>query len=373
MLPVHKLMSRNRHDILRASFLATVFSSNPSFVVIHRKSGRFPPETRRCGSCRLCCGNSAAKTFWIASSHANAEHHKRVGLHYISIFKSRRCKSRVYFLHPAEKSWSDRGRDELGPKVTAFSRFNIMGVALSSCTTKTGRILDSRRTPQKVGLLQFALRLRARLNPSRDSAGRTIVMQWQRRVKNHSSGGQTLCLVTHLWRLSFFASMVCRSTNQPTISTESSRRTEENPLHVVMSGNDLANYGCHGVVTIRASVEFETCRESKKWAQQPSHYPLRRLRRLPNLASTTDPEIFVRGASLLFMYGARHVVNPPALRSLSDGKISHQTDRSCVACSLALTCIETNRATNTAKYNCPVTASAEQRVCATESMGTMPA
>ena len=175
MLPVHKLMSRNRHDILRASFLATVFSSNPSFVVVHRKSGRFPPETRRCGSCRLCCGNSAAKTFWIASSHANAEHHKRVGLHYISIFKSRRCKSRVYFLHPAEKSWSDRGRDELGPNVTAFSRFNIMGVALSSCTTKTGRILDSRRTPQKVGLLQFALRLRARLNPSRDSAGCTIV------------------------------------------------------------------------------------------------------------------------------------------------------------------------------------------------------
>ena len=281
--------------------------------MIHRKSGRFPPETRRCGSCRLCCGNSAAKTFWITSSHANAEHHKRVGLHYISIFKSRRCKSRVYFLHPAEKSWSDRGRDELGPKVTAFSRFNIMGVALSSCTTKTGRILDSRRTPQKVGLLQFALRLRARLNPSRDSAGRTMVMQWQRRVKNHSSGGQTLCLVTHLWRLSFFASMVCRSTNQPTISTESSRRTEENPLHVVMSGNDLANYGCHGVVTIRASVEFETCRESKKWAQQPSQYPLRRLRRLPNLASTTDPEIFVRGASLLFMYGAQHVVNRPAL------------------------------------------------------------
>jgi hypothetical protein len=42
-------------------------------------------------------------------------------------------------------------------------------------------------------------------------------------------------------------------------------------------------------------------------------------------------------------------------------------------CSSALTCIETNRATNTAKYNCPVTASAEQRVCATESMGTMPA
>ena len=60
----------------------------------------------------------------------------------------------------------------------------------------------------KVGLRQFALTLRARLNPSRDSAGCTIVMQWQRRVRNHSSGGQTLFLVTHLWRLSFFASMV---------------------------------------------------------------------------------------------------------------------------------------------------------------------
>ena len=62
-------------------------------------------------------------------------------------------------------------------------------------------------------------RLRARLNPSRDSAGCTIVMQWQRRVRNHSSGAQTLFLVTHLRRgLCFFASMVRRSTDQPTIS-----------------------------------------------------------------------------------------------------------------------------------------------------------
>ena len=48
-------------------------------------------------------------------------------------------------------------------------------------------------------------------------------------------------------------------------------------------------------------------------------------------------------------------------------------DRCCFDCSSALMCIDTNRATKTAKYNCPVTASAEQRVCATGSVGTIPA
>jgi len=39
--------------------------------------------------------------------------HKRVGLHYISIFKSWRCKCRVYFDYQTENSLNDRDRDEL--------------------------------------------------------------------------------------------------------------------------------------------------------------------------------------------------------------------------------------------------------------------
>jgi hypothetical protein len=71
------------------------------------------------------------------------------------------------------------------PKVTDFSRFNIMGVALSSYIARTGRILNSRRTRQQVGLQKFALRVKGRFNPFRDSAGYTIVMLWQRRFKSH--------------------------------------------------------------------------------------------------------------------------------------------------------------------------------------------
>src|SRR5215469_16921965 len=50
---------------------------------------------------------------------------------------------------------------------------------------RTGRSLDSRRTRQLVVLQKFALWATARFNPSRDSAGCTIVMRWQRRLKSY--------------------------------------------------------------------------------------------------------------------------------------------------------------------------------------------
>ena len=59
---------------------------------------------------------------------------------------------------------------------------------------RTGRILDSRRTRQEVVQQKFALRARARFNPFRDSAGCTIAMRWQRRLKSNSSEDQTLFL-----------------------------------------------------------------------------------------------------------------------------------------------------------------------------------
>src|SRR5215471_952432 len=48
---------------------------------------------------------------------------------------------------------------------------------------RTGRILDSRRTRQQVVQRKFALWVKARFNPFRDSAGCTIAMRWQRRLK----------------------------------------------------------------------------------------------------------------------------------------------------------------------------------------------
>ena len=71
------------------------------------------------------------------------------------------------------------------PGITDFSRFNIMGVALSTRITRTGRILGSRRTRQHVGLQKSAVRVEARFNPCRDSAGCTIVMQSQRRLQSY--------------------------------------------------------------------------------------------------------------------------------------------------------------------------------------------
>jgi hypothetical protein len=82
------------------------------------------------------------------------------------------------------------------PRVTDFSRFNIMGVALSTCITRTELILDYRRTHQQAVPQKFVPSVKARFNPFRDSAACTIVMQWQRRLKSHSSDDQTFFLLT---------------------------------------------------------------------------------------------------------------------------------------------------------------------------------
>ena|SRR5215469_3392751 len=63
-----------------------------------------------------------------------------------------------------------------------------------STTMRTGLILDWRRTRQEVVQQKFALRVKARFNPFRDSAGSTIAMRWQRRLKSNNSEDQTLFL-----------------------------------------------------------------------------------------------------------------------------------------------------------------------------------
>src|SRR5215472_9604042 len=74
---------------------------------------------------------------------------------------------------------------------------------------RTGLILDWRRIRQQVVQRKFALRVKARFNPFRDSAGCTIAMRWLRRLKSNSSEDQTLLLETrtrhgsHFVRASF--------------------------------------------------------------------------------------------------------------------------------------------------------------------------
>ena len=74
---------------------------------------------------------------------------------------------------------------------------------------RTGRILDWRRTRQQVVQQKFALRVKTRFNPFRDSVGCTIAMRWQRRLKSNSSivlkiKDQTLFLHPAEARFTFF-------------------------------------------------------------------------------------------------------------------------------------------------------------------------
>src|SRR5215469_4785433 len=69
---------------------------------------------------------------------------------------------------------------------------------------RTGRILDSRRTRSQVVQQKFALRVKARFNPFRDSAGCTIAMRWQRRLQGNSCEDKTFLPVTRQRRGSHF-------------------------------------------------------------------------------------------------------------------------------------------------------------------------
>ena len=72
------------------------------------------------------------------------------------------------------------------PTRTAFPTCSII--------TRTGRISDSRRTRQQVGLQKFALRVKGRFNPFRDSVACTIVMRWRHRFESHFLMTKRFCL-----------------------------------------------------------------------------------------------------------------------------------------------------------------------------------
>src|SRR5215469_7558629 len=86
---------------------------------------------------------------------------------------------------------------------------------------RTGLVLDWRRTRRQVVQQKFALRVEARFNPFRDSAGCTIAMRWQRRLKSNTSEDQTLLLDPDKARFTFSASIFRRATNQPAIQNRS--------------------------------------------------------------------------------------------------------------------------------------------------------
>jgi hypothetical protein len=131
--------------------------------VVRRESERFLLETSRCDPCRPCCGSSAAKTFCIGSCHADADHYKRVGLHYISIFKSCRCKCRVYFDYQTENSLNDRDRDELRLK---------RAPTLESRRTRAPIREGSNRARHKKGATRVRLREFYRSDAKRPDPGR---------------------------------------------------------------------------------------------------------------------------------------------------------------------------------------------------------
>jgi hypothetical protein len=96
---------------------------------------------------------------------------------------------------------------------------------------------------QQVGLQRFALRVKTRSNPFRDSAGYTIVMRWQRSLKSHSSEDQTIFLATqprtvHVFGEEPFAGrrIILQS---ETVELPSFLQIERDPFNV--GHNDLAN------------------------------------------------------------------------------------------------------------------------------------
>src|SRR6516162_9530837 len=121
----------------------------------------------------------------------------------------------------------------------------MSGISNDSClptcatTMRTARILDSRRTRQQVVQQKFALRVKARFNSFQDSAGCTIAMRWQRRLKSSSSEDQTLFLQPGRGTVHISASISHRTTIHCNPKPKGFRESETNPFNVLH--DDLAN------------------------------------------------------------------------------------------------------------------------------------
>ena len=90
------------------------------------------------------------------------------------------------------------------PRVMDFSRFSTMGVALSTCTTRTGHIWGWRRTRQRVAPSRFGHRERNQFNLGRGLAVYIIATPKRRRSRycHRSEPEEPACLFPILgqWR-----------------------------------------------------------------------------------------------------------------------------------------------------------------------------
>ena len=96
---------------------------------------------------------------------------------------------------------------------------------------RTGLILDLRRTRQQVGLQKFALRVKGRFHPFRDSVACTIVMRWQRRFKSCFSESQIPFLKPDQAQSHVLCEHFRGSTNQPAIPN---RRTSAKEKEILL-------------------------------------------------------------------------------------------------------------------------------------------
>ena len=94
--------------------------------------------------------------------------------------------------------WVGSCRRDLLDHVIILNERHLKRLMSLTCftTMMTGHILDWLRTRQEVVLQKFGQPLKARFNPFLDSAGCTIVMRRQPRLKSNFSEVQTLFLET---------------------------------------------------------------------------------------------------------------------------------------------------------------------------------
>src|SRR5580700_3085005 len=105
---------------------------------------------------------------------------------------------------------------------------------------------------------EIRTRVKPRFNPSRDSAGCTIVMRWQRRLKSNSSDDQTLFLVTkpkHGSRL--VRASLARRRIRLQCQTQGLWQAERNPFHV--GHNELANHRTIWTKVMGSATTVDVC------------------------------------------------------------------------------------------------------------------
>src|SRR5712692_2631010 len=106
-------MNDNEQNICTSDCGTRNRSNRASSGAAHRPCESSLPATSRCGPCRLCCGDWAAKTFRpIVSWRESA--YKRLGLHYIVVFTGRVASVALAVLTRHKKAETDSSVTNFG-------------------------------------------------------------------------------------------------------------------------------------------------------------------------------------------------------------------------------------------------------------------